>query len=60
MSDPISRLDQFRADTPGAPMKSAAEVRQRGDQIRRRRRTLVAAGAVAVAAVVAGPIIFLS
>ncbi|MFJ2755083.1 hypothetical protein ACIO3S_05780 [Nocardioides sp. NPDC087217] len=60
MSDPISRLDQFRADTPGAPMKSAAEVRRRGDQIRRRRRTLVAAGAVAVAAVVAGPIIFLS
>ena len=41
-------------------MKSAAEVRQRGDQIRRRQRTLVAAGAVAVAAVVAGPIIFLS
>jgi hypothetical protein len=60
MSDPISRLDQFRADTPGAPMKSAAEVRQRGDQIRRRQRTLVAAGAVALAAVVAGPIIFLS
>ncbi|MDQ4110028.1 MAG: hypothetical protein M3306_02855 [Actinomycetota bacterium] len=60
MSDPISRLDQFRADTPGAPMKSAAEVRQRGDQIRRRQRALVTAGAVAVAAVVAGPIIFLS
>ncbi|TQL70159.1 hypothetical protein FB381_4087 [Nocardioides albertanoniae] len=60
MSDPISRLDQFRADTPGAPMKSAAEVRHRGDQIRRRRRAVVAAGAVAVAAAVAGPILFLS
>lgn len=60
MSDPISRLDQFRADTPGAPMKSAAEVRQRGDQIRRRQRAIVTAGAVALAAVVAGPIIFLS
>jgi hypothetical protein len=60
MSDPISRLDQFRADAHGAPMKSAAEVRQRGDQIRRRRRAVVAAGAAAVAAVVAGPIIFLS
>ncbi len=60
MSDPISRLDQFRAETPGAPMKSAAEVRRRGDQIRRRQRTIVTAGAVALAAVVAGPIIFLS
>ena len=60
MSDPISRLDQFRANTPGAPMKSAAEVRRRGDQIRRRQRTLVTAGAVALAAVMAGPIIFLS
>ncbi|NYI75384.1 hypothetical protein [Nocardioides panzhihuensis] len=60
MSDPISRLDQFRADTPGAPMKSAAEVRQRGDQIRRRRRAVVVAGAAALAAIVAGPIIFLS
>ncbi|MFI5626602.1 hypothetical protein ACIA03_24300 [Nocardioides sp. NPDC051685] len=60
MSDPISRLDQFRANTPGAPMKSAAEVRRRGDQIRRRQRTIVTAGAVALAAVVAGPIIFLS
>ncbi|MGH3353195.1 MAG: hypothetical protein ACRDPS_21205, partial [Nocardioides sp.] len=60
MSDPISRLDQFRADTPGAPMKSAAEVRHRGDQIRRRRRAVVTAGAVAAAAAVAGPIIFLS
>ncbi|MFD4328383.1 hypothetical protein ACFWQC_27370 [Nocardioides sp. NPDC058538] len=60
MSDPIPRLDQFRANTPGAPMKSAAEVRRRGDQIRRRQRTLVTAGAVALAAVLAGPIIFLS
>lgn len=60
MSDPISRLDQFRADAHGAPMKSAAEVRQRGDQIRRRRRAVVAAGAAAVAAAVAGPIVFLS
>jgi hypothetical protein len=48
MSDPISRLDQFRADTPGthgAPMKPAADVRRRGDQIRRRRN--VATGAIA-------------
>ncbi|MEI7055492.1 hypothetical protein WBG06_06725 [Nocardioides sp. CCNWLW239] len=60
MSDPISRLDQFRADTPGVPMKSASDVRRRGDQIRRRRRTAVAAGAAVVAAAVAGPIIFFS
>ncbi|NYI75382.1 hypothetical protein [Nocardioides panzhihuensis] len=60
MSDPISRLDQFRADAPGAPMSSAAEARRRGDQIRRRKRAVVTAGAAAVAAVVAGPIIFLS
>jgi hypothetical protein len=60
MSDPISRLDQFRADAPGAPMSSAAEARRRGDQIRRRTRAVVTAGAAAVAAVVAGPIIFLS
>lgn len=60
MSDPISRLDQFRADAPGAPMSSAAEARRRGDQIRRRRHAVVTAGAAAVAAVVAGPIIFLS
>lgn len=48
MSDPITRLDQFRADTPGthgAPMKPAADVRRRGDQIRRRRN--VATGAIA-------------
>ncbi|MEU0269759.1 hypothetical protein [Nocardioides sp. NPDC006303] len=60
MSDPISRLDQFRADAPGAPMSSAAEARSRGDQIRRRRRAVVTAGTAALAAVVAGPIIFLS
>lgn len=60
MSDPISRLDQFRADAPGAPMSSAAEVRRRGDQIRRRTRAVVTAGTAAVAAIVAGPIIFLS
>ena len=60
MSDPISRLDQFRADAPGAPINSAAEARRRGDQIRRRRRTVLTASAAAVAAVVAGPIIFLS
>ncbi|EGD40216.1 LigA [Nocardioidaceae bacterium Broad-1] len=60
MSDPISRLDQFRADSPGAPMSSAAEARRRGDQIRRRTRAVVTAGTAAVAAIVAGPIIFLS
>jgi len=60
MSDPISRLDQFRADAPGAPMSSAAEARRRGDQIRRRKRTALTAGAAAVAAIVAGPVIFLS
>ena len=60
MSDPISRLDQFRADAPGAPMNSAAEARRRGDRIRRRQRAVVTAGVAAVAAVVAGPVIFLS
>ncbi|GGR50313.1 hypothetical protein J2S40_000080 [Nocardioides luteus] len=60
MSDPISRLDQFRADAPGAPMSSPAEARRRGDQIRRRRRAVTTAAVAAVAAVVAGPVVFLS
>ncbi|MBO0842247.1 MAG: DUF4232 domain-containing protein [Nocardioides sp.] len=56
MSDPSSRLDQFRADAQEVPMKSAAEARRRGDQIRRRTRIL-AAGAVTAVVVVAAPVI---
>jgi hypothetical protein len=57
MSDPIRDLENF--STGGTPMTPlpAAEVRRRGDRLRRRNTTLLSvAGAVAVAAVVATPL----
>ncbi len=57
MSDPIRDLENF--STGGTPMTPlpAAEVRRRGDRLRRRNTTLLSvAGAVAVAAIVAAPL----
>lgn len=60
--DPLEQLNQFGAGfstgASGGPMPhSAAEARQRGDQIRRRRSALVAGGAALAVAAVAVPII---
>lgn len=57
MSDPLDRLSKFGSSFEGGTMpKSPAEVRARGDQIRRRRRTLIAGGAAAAVAAVAIPV----
>lgn len=58
--DLIERLDRFRSDAPGVPMKSASAVRRRGDQIRRRTRLLSTAGAAVVAAAVIVPVLALT
>ena len=57
MSDPIRDLEDFATGgTPVTPLP-AAEVRRRGDRLRRRRNTLLAvASAVAVAAVIVTPL----
>lgn len=59
--DPIDELARFGAGfgsaTPGGDMPlSAADVRRRGDQIRRRRTVLVAGGAALAVAAVAVPV----
>ncbi|WP_207006591.1 hypothetical protein [Nocardioides aromaticivorans] len=59
--DPIDELARFGAGfgsaTPGGDMPlSAADVRRRGDQIRRRRTALVAGGAALAVAAVAVPV----
>lgn len=64
MSDPIEEL--FRSARPGLGAEggdvplSAAEVRRRGDRIRRRRNALVAGGAALAVAAVAVPVFALS
>lgn len=60
-NDPIDELTRFGAGfgsaTPGGDMPlSAAAVRRRGDQIRRRRTALVAGGAALAVAAVAVPV----
>ncbi|GAB3851575.1 hypothetical protein GCM10028801_01280 [Nocardioides maradonensis] len=53
MSDPLEQLDRFRSEVEGAPMLTAAEIRRRGDRIRRRGTALKAGvAALAVAALV--------
>jgi hypothetical protein len=55
MRDPIDQLESF--DMPGTTTPlPAAEVRRRGDRIRRRNTTLAAAGGLAVVAAIAAPI----
>lgn len=59
MSDPLDRLTEFGSSFEGGTMpKSAAEVRARGDQIRRRRHGLLAGG-TALAVAVAVPVLAL-
>ncbi len=61
MSDPIDKLTDFGTSFEGGPMPaSAAEVRRRGDRIRRRTHALIAAGAAVVVAAVAVPVIALT
>lgn len=60
MSDPIERMNRLRFDVEGGPMLPAAEVRRRGDQLRRRRTVALTAGvALAVVAIVT-PVAFLT
>lgn len=61
MSDPLDRLSKFGSSFEGGTMpKSPADVRARGDQIRRRRQGLLAGGAAAVVAAVAIPVLVTS
>jgi hypothetical protein len=60
MRDPIEELENFTV--PGTPMTPlpAAEVRRRGDRIRRRNNVLVGAAAVAVVAAIVTPVAMLA
>ena len=55
MPDPIEELSNFEPGVPVNPM-SAAEVRRRGDRLRRRKTALVVGGAVAAVVLVAVPV----
>lgn len=59
MSDPVERLRQF---DPGSPdsAPTAAEIRRRGEQIRRRRRTTTIGAVVLAVAAIALPVALLS
>ena len=60
MRDPIEELENFTV--PGTPMTPlpAAEVRRRGDRIRRRNNVLAGAAAVAVVAAIVAPLAVLA
>ncbi|TNM40375.1 hypothetical protein FHP29_09955 [Nocardioides albidus] len=59
--DPIDELTRFGAGLAGGDMPlSAAEVRRRGDRIRRRRTALVAGGAAVAVAAVTVPVLLVS
>ncbi|HWJ08956.1 MAG TPA: hypothetical protein VNS46_06235 [Nocardioides sp.] len=61
MPDPIDDLSRFSQGFEGGDMPlSAAEVRRRGDRIRRRRNALVAGGAALAVGVVAVPVLALT
>lgn len=60
MSDPIDRMNQFRSDVEGGPMLPAADVRARGDQLRRRRTTAITAGAALAVAAIVTPLALLA
>lgn len=53
MPDPFDELSRLDEGVPVQPSITAAEVRRRGDRMRRRRNTLQAVGAAAAVAVVA-------
>jgi hypothetical protein len=55
MRDPIDELESFHMPRTTTPLP-AAEVRRRGDRIRRRNTALAAAGGLAVVAAVAAPV----
>ncbi len=55
MPDPIDELSNFEPGVPVNPM-SAAEVRRRGDRLRRRNTALVVGGAALAVALVAVPV----
>ena len=55
MSDPIDELNHFEPGVPVSPIP-AAEVRRRGDRLRRRRTALVMGGAVAAVLLIAVPV----
>lgn len=61
MSDPLDKLNQFGSSFEGGAMpQSPAEVRRRGDQIRRRTHALIAGASALAVAAVAVPVIALT
>lgn len=61
MSDPLDRLTEFGSSFEGGVMpKSPAEVRRRGDQIRRRRHALIAGASAAAVVAVTVPVFALA
>ncbi|WP_141012620.1 hypothetical protein [Nocardioides sambongensis] len=59
--DPLQELSRFGTEFEGGAMPvPAAEIRRRGDRIRRRRRALAAGGAALAVAVVAVPVLALT
>ncbi|WP_168929410.1 hypothetical protein [Nocardioides sp. GY 10113] len=58
MSDPMERLSRFGSEIEGGPMPlPPAEIRRRGDRIRRRNRAMIAGGATLAAALIAAPVL---
>ena len=55
MPDPIDELENFSIPGPAMTPLPAADVRRRGDKIRRRNNTLAAVGGLAAVAVIAAP-----
>ena len=60
MSDPLDQLARFDGGDPAAPPLPAAEVRRRGDRLRRRNTVLAGVGAALAVAVIATPIAVLT
>jgi hypothetical protein len=61
VSDPLDRrLRDFTMDLPTTTPASPADVRRRGDRLRRRRTTMAAAGAALAVALVATPVAVLA